>query len=1408
MFPEQTTYPQFAPNQVLSNQHLNDLFEYLDEQDRLTRTHLIGIGIVCGLEATYGQGENNFGINISKGCGVTSEGYLIRWDEDEALEYFTPYALPVAIDYNFFDLPDGTDTYPMWELKVADDDDPATMPLSEDFLIGVDQLEGSGDEKVLLLLFECKLLDNRNCTPNNCDDKGKTVETNVRPLLIRRQDLEHIREELMGEVPEVAAYYALHAGRANRLSLPSLHGPRWDVLNTRPVSTRDVFEAYRKMLSQDWLNEIQAALDQAYTALSPLLQAYSTNPFLNLVSRMRFLNDGRMLASEVALGYQYFYDHLMTILQAYAELRDTAEELFSLCCPDGRIFPRHLVLHHFDAGGVRNNLRHTWVSSPVQNQQSATREALLLYFDRLVLLVAGTELTEPAAGFGLSAANDFSARRDARTTGPNAVSDAVLIREKNTGTNALRSERIAAKQKPQDARAYAASVSVRPIHNFEKAFVLSAVTDFLGDASLGLKLHHPIRITPSFLGRALSAKALPYYYDPTLLLSTWNYPLTRRGRENENLGFDGVDWHDNNDFVHRPLRYDLEPRKFLRIEGAVGQPYLAVVREIQRQVNTYRLPIDVIALRTGSLTDDFAITDYQVQFADLEADYCQWRERFLGRMAELAARLYDIERLENKADEASLPRVAIPQAELLQRLDFYRYAKDTLGEFYEQHFDQHAGNAPFLQGLNGSYMLPMALLHLILQTEDAFAPTLRQLDYDFAQGGLTVLQAAVRSFASGTNNFMNEALPGDPPQNRFLDLKEFQDQLDLFVSSGDLAELRKIYAQYNERREEVLKRQLLSGFQKEHPGLQFKAGTELGGTFIVLYHGAGAEDSEPRTGNFTLTGFVRAGSLPASGAKIKAENSSLGTATRNNGYFRLNVNQLPTRLIIRDGDREPYYYWVSNADQTHEIDLNQVVPADNARPIPGITTGTVIADFYLPYRCCGKSAPIHIFPPAPEEPVVAQLRASAEQVTCTQRVGVTENADFSFTILGGTEPYFLVDEAGTEAALTNGQELNITNGGNFQVKDSGIQALPLTLELMAPLSLRPDSAECLKNNTAVQHLFTLQGGKPPYAFLNPQGELVSVAAGNQGELLVPAGEAFTLFVTDEFGENCALTHPFAAQECEDDGNDCDLPCKGIAISRLHRMWMSPPLASRKMTFRNFKFTWEEIEVEGARLTEEQLRKLNDEIRERMIFEGIQMITPENVATVNNIIIKLTELATADALNGTFGLPPEERPVDFSLEDQGRVPFVRIEHFACHEFNLVLNIDYVIFISNEEERAENANIIYTGETTTINGNLTSAISPAERDRCEDGLPLTSLVTGNRPKGGFTTRRTTEGRLFRLNAATEGKAVSWSFPPDTVVKNTPEGPVATFPEGVKSAVVRLVITDPETGAFSIKEKTIKV
>jgi len=71
-------FPIFEANQVLTSGHLNDVFDYLDQQERQTRSYLIGIGIACGLEIAL----SGFTITVSKGCGVTSEGYLIVEPED------------------------------------------------------------------------------------------------------------------------------------------------------------------------------------------------------------------------------------------------------------------------------------------------------------------------------------------------------------------------------------------------------------------------------------------------------------------------------------------------------------------------------------------------------------------------------------------------------------------------------------------------------------------------------------------------------------------------------------------------------------------------------------------------------------------------------------------------------------------------------------------------------------------------------------------------------------------------------------------------------------------------------------------------------------------------------------------------------------------------------------------------------------------------------------------------------------------------------------------------------------------------------------------------------------------------------------------------------------------------------
>ncbi|MDD1617809.1 MAG: hypothetical protein CG439_2865 [Methylococcaceae bacterium NSP1-2] len=92
MKPTQDKYPFFEANQVLTNAHLNQAVDYLDEQERLTRANLIGIGIVCGLEISVDTTTST--ITVTKGCGISSEGYLIVQPSTIILGRYKDYVLP------------------------------------------------------------------------------------------------------------------------------------------------------------------------------------------------------------------------------------------------------------------------------------------------------------------------------------------------------------------------------------------------------------------------------------------------------------------------------------------------------------------------------------------------------------------------------------------------------------------------------------------------------------------------------------------------------------------------------------------------------------------------------------------------------------------------------------------------------------------------------------------------------------------------------------------------------------------------------------------------------------------------------------------------------------------------------------------------------------------------------------------------------------------------------------------------------------------------------------------------------------------------------------------------------------------------------------------------------------------
>ena len=173
-------YPKFVADQVLTSDNLNDLFGYLDEQGRMTRTNLSGIGIVCGLKVkTAADGSS---ITISKGVGVTSSGYLVTVPEITYTKRTTNIFDAVKCEYysKFVNIAAKTQLFNLWELKQEAATEGTTL-LNNTFL--------TDGEKIVLIFVELLEENNKNCDPNSCDDKGVKVTVNFRPLLVEKANV-------------------------------------------------------------------------------------------------------------------------------------------------------------------------------------------------------------------------------------------------------------------------------------------------------------------------------------------------------------------------------------------------------------------------------------------------------------------------------------------------------------------------------------------------------------------------------------------------------------------------------------------------------------------------------------------------------------------------------------------------------------------------------------------------------------------------------------------------------------------------------------------------------------------------------------------------------------------------------------------------------------------------------------------------------------------------------------------------------------------------------------------------------------------------------------------------------------------------------------------------------------------
>jgi hypothetical protein len=368
-------YPVFEADQVLSQKHLNSAVSYLEEQDRLSRTALLGMGIVCGLEISH-PSSVEYPNQIKIGCGtaVTSLGYEINWEEKVFNHFHSQELSANFLGANYVKEPflepilkHGLKYVPFknaTELLESTSTEPLKTVIPNGFF----------DDKVVVLLLETALIDEKNCVNTNCDDKGKRMEFTVRPLVISNSD--------MTKIPW------LLEGFDTKIILQKLIIPRYNVPFKNLITGQQVLNGFKNQFDDGFLTLLSDSIKTIYTASKNVLKTTSDFTALNNCKPqlVQIVN-----AHDDTVRVQYLCDWISDIVYAYNEIVNFQDQNPTFCCFDESQFPFHVVL-----GNVltENNYRTPFVKTGNTDAEIAQRNQLNILFERLVLLLKSWSITD------------------------------------------------------------------------------------------------------------------------------------------------------------------------------------------------------------------------------------------------------------------------------------------------------------------------------------------------------------------------------------------------------------------------------------------------------------------------------------------------------------------------------------------------------------------------------------------------------------------------------------------------------------------------------------------------------------------------------------------------------------------------------------------------------------------------------------------------------------------------------------------------------------------------------------------------------------------------------------------------------------------------------------------------------
>lgn len=890
--PQGLRYPFFEPNQVLKDSDLNQITSYLSQQQRSSRTHLIGMGIVCGLKLSYNPDTHQ--IHLSAGVGLSSEGHLL----ETAARHFTHYRA-VQIDRFRFragenasftqaapsSSVDATDTEKVSVFELGVDHDAST---GDDWIAvadgGPEEEQNTADflaDKIGLLLIEF-IRNRRDACLVDCDDKGQDVSYRLRVLMLPRSEADTFNaDELLaegyptGDLPSVWAeadgladfFHSWY--RSSRVEMQRF-GPTifaegsGELARTESVDLThikqlgDYLRGYYAVCRQA-IADLGAALTQLHRLFSPFFTPMQIkgSTFDGFAEQLHTLldgivppayrqpgEDGSTLTShpEDQLALQYFYDYLLDLIAAYDELREAAFDLMADCPPDTRRFPTYLMLGPvIDATEVCDPpsiYRSHFVQPPIYNENRRRLAEVRHLHERLRRLCYRADQTDKTV-----------------------------------------------------------------------AFTLLPYVDT------------PIKLTPSQGRRApLSERAIPFYHRYEQVYRYWSYDECRKGRPAMIPSYFKPSGSEASD---REWLRNIDQYPFFRVEGHIGRESGQAIEAIVQYQRRYNLPFDVIALkltpvgsreevRLNGQFDDLEIEYGKLvtEFRTLHGWYTNWFFRAASFNNPLVREIYNL--LFQNGEPVKLRDLAFPSEAqdpdeltggsrsffsyllwLAQSPDNYHWAKN--GQEYRLFlFDADVTGPLILTDLQ-NIERPIARIALeegitldepqTAEEEQALEAGLQAIIERLVSsfGGVRAPRFRSMNLADGASNvngkylalgFWDTGEEGEAPeyvsetingvevqipqvlnssevyandQELYNDYPEFETLYRLLQEDAPLAANQINYygfmtlaRAYRDRLDQLLTTHTFHGFAAEHPGMEHLAGVPAGGTLILVY----AEESD------------------------------------------------------------------------------------------------------------------------------------------------------------------------------------------------------------------------------------------------------------------------------------------------------------------------------------------------------------------------------------------------------------------------------------------------------------------------------------------------------------------------------------------------------------------------------------